>query len=70
MTQEQLSKLRKNLPSRYILILTKRTNFSQSTIYKVLHGERENHEVMTAAINLASEHQTKLENQKKEIEQL
>lgn len=60
MTKKELAKLRKNLPTRYLDELAKRTGMSTSTCSKVLNGHFNSDVVLQAALDLA--HETKEKN--------
>jgi len=55
MTTAELEKLKLALPSGYIDVLNERTGFSRSYVCQVINGERNNFEIIDAAIQLAKE---------------
>lgn len=71
MTTRELDKLKSKLPKRYRMILWKRLNrYSLSAISSVLRGDYNNNEILSAAVQLAEEHQSELLECAKKIEEL
>lgn len=70
MTEKELIELKELLPAKWINILIERTGFSRSAIQKVLSGKQSNIEIIQAAMDLASEHQKKLSDIKKQFNSL
>lgn len=71
MTTKDLDKLKSKLPKRYRIILWKRLNtYSLSAISAVLRGDYSNNEIISAAVQLAEEHQNELSECAKKIENL
>lgn len=70
MNKEDLIKLKRKLPRGYRTILHLKTGVSKSSIDAVLRGEYNNDKVLTAAIALAEEHQTKLNSYSEKINSL
>lgn len=60
MAKKKLDRLKSKLPAKWGNKIHERTNLSKSYIYKVMDGEKENLEVVRAAIILASEHAREL----------
>ncbi|MBE0663785.1 MAG: hypothetical protein IH597_15120 [Bacteroidales bacterium] len=60
-TQDELIKIRENLPSNHLKTLfeTLKGQWSKSLIEKVLRGDRNNDEILDAAIELAHINQCK-----------
>ena len=52
---ENLKKLRESLPKDYAALIESKTKLSQSTIYKVMAGQRKNAAIINAAIEIANE---------------
>jgi hypothetical protein len=71
MKTKELDKLKKKLPKRFRMILWTRLNkYSLSSIDAVLRGDRNNDEIIDAAINLAEEHQNELKSRLEKINSL
>jgi hypothetical protein len=76
MTQEELSKLKSKLPSKYLVTLQKRLNqkrirkYSLSAISQVLSGTYNNYEIIDAAIKLAEEYKEELRLRAEKIQSL
>lgn len=71
MNSRDLDKLKSKLPKRYRMILWKRLNrYSLSAISSVLRGDYNNNEILSAAVQLAEEHQNELMECAKKIEEL
>ena len=62
-----LVKLRNKLPKDYKEILSKETGYSESYIYHVVNGKRNNEEIIKAAIELAKKSQSQLSSIEKAI---
>jgi hypothetical protein len=60
MTKDELDKIKENLPGGYRETLASTTRLSVVTIDKVLSGERQNLNVIRAAIDLAKQHKEEL----------
>lgn len=70
MTKLELRKLRKKLPKDYRLRIAKETGLTADYVYRVLIGERQNDEIIDAAIALASQHKEVLEIRKEALKNL
>jgi hypothetical protein len=65
-----LEKLKNALPTNYIDTLSERTEFSRSYVCQVINGERNNLEIIDAAIELAKEEKVIREERQKQIDNL
>jgi hypothetical protein len=61
-TQDELIKIRENLPKNHLKALYNMLNgkWSKSLIEKVIRGERNNEEILEAAVELAHHNQCKI----------
>lgn len=62
--------LLEKLPSNYLKTLSERTKYTRNYVYLVLRGERNNPDILSAAIELADEHQENLASLRKKIHSL
>jgi len=69
-TTEELSKLRASLPVHHLKILSERTKYSTVYIWQVLNNERQNQDIIDAAISLAKETKERREAAKNDIANL
>jgi septin family protein len=65
-----LIKLKTALPKNHLVELHKITKYSKTYIWQVLAGERENDQIIDAAIELAKENKEKIESRKSELANL
>lgn len=70
MDTEKLKKLRERLPSGYLAKLNSSTGFSEGYISQVLNGDRDNCQILDAAILLAHETQRAKQRREKQIANL
>jgi hypothetical protein len=70
MTKEELTKIRENLPTRYLEELARRTKKSKGTCSKVLNGYFHSDVVIDEAIKFAQETKEKKESIRKGFEKL
>ncbi len=61
MTKKQLEKLHKKLPKNGVFLLSQKTGFSYEYVRLILSGERNNPQILKAAIELAEKHQKELQ---------
>jgi len=67
---EQLQKLKKNLPHGSVEKIAALAKVSKSTVYKVLDGKRDNIKVLNMAIEIALEHSQQNKGIQKKIAEL
>lgn len=59
-TQMQINNIRRFLPHKFAAIIAEELSVSESLVYSVLNGSRENIKVAEALIRLAQNHKEKL----------
>jgi len=70
MNTPALQTLVEKLPNNYLKVISVRTEYSRNYIWQVLHGERNNQDILSAALTLADEHQTEIISIRKKINSL
>ncbi len=70
MTTDTFKKLKEKLPRGYAKTIANKLDISESTVRKVLNGQRNNLNVIEAAIELAKKALQRQNDMKKEIESL
>jgi len=70
MTKKEFSKLKKSLPKGYRDLIAEKLDCSLSLVDQVLAGTKENIKVLNAAVNLAEDHKTQIEELSNKIKSL
>ena len=70
MTKKELQKLKKSMPPKYRDTLAARVDVTTAYIDQIMRGIRPRHDVIDAAIELATAHKQYLEEQKLKISEL
>lgn len=70
MSPSELKKLKKSLPKNHLDVLSKNSGFSKTYVWQVLAGERNNNDIIDAAILLANQEKEQAKNRKDAISSL